>query len=196
MDRLQFSELLRLSMGVESQDRRASMDDRVLWRLGDVVRGELIYQYIKGTDSSGEFVRGIILDVQNDSDRNRRYVDIGGSVLNMPNNSGFVSMSLTQGDSEPFTITSAGQLGIASGLECEDIGISGWQEGSRIYFENLGPEIEKVLVIGIPSIASLDNNEEIPVPFGVQDMWFDKTKAKLMPQMPEDRIDDTRQQTI
>jgi len=173
-------------MGVESQDRRASMDDRVLWRLGDVVRGKLIFDYAQATQTKGEFVRGIVIDVENDAVRNRRFVDISASILNMPNNYGFASISLVQDDNNPITITSVGQIGIAEGLECSDIGISGWQEGGRIYFENLGPEIEQMLVIGIPSIASLTNEEEIPIPFGLEDLWFDKTKQKLLPMQPED----------
>jgi hypothetical protein len=197
MTRIQFAELLRLSMGVESQDRRASMDDRVLWRLGDIVRGELILNYTRATQSKGEFIRGIVLPIENDSVRNRKFVTIGGAILNLPDNDGFVSIGLTQGDETPFTITSAGQIGIASGLECENIGITAWEEGSRIYFNNLGFEVENVLVIGIPSIASLDNDEDVPVPFGMESKWLDGTKAKLFPQQPEDKSgSDTRQQTV
>jgi len=186
MNRVEFSELLRLSMGVESQDRRASMDDRVLWRLGDVVRGKLIFDYAQSTQTKGEFVRGIVIDVENDAIRNRRFVDISASILNMPNNYGFASISLVQDDNNPITITSVGQIGIAEGLECSDIGITGWQEGGRIYFENLNPETEQMLVIGIPSIASLTNEEEIPIPYSLEDVWLDKVKAKLLPMQPED----------
>jgi hypothetical protein len=187
MTKLEFAELLRLSMGVDAQDKRASFDDRVIWRLGDVVRGELIDAYAKDSESKGEFVRGLVIDVQNDSVRNRRYVEITGNVLNLPNNGGFVSMSLTQGDETPFTISNAGQVGIASGLECENVGGPvGWQEGGRVYFKDLDPIVEKVLVIGIPSIAALDDNEAIPVPFGMESIWFDKTKAKYGPVQPED----------
>ncbi len=184
MTKLEFAELLRLSMGVDAQDKRASFDDRVIWRLGDVVRGELIDAYAQDSESKGEFVRGIVIDVQNDSVRNRRYVEITGNVLNLPNNAGFVSMSLTQGDETPFVISNAGQVGIASGLECENVGNTvGWQEGGRVYFKDLDPIVEKVLVIGIPSIAALDDNEAIPVPFGMESIWFDKTKAKFGPAM-------------
>ena len=63
MTRLQFADLLKLSLGIESQDERASFDDRVVWRLGDVVRGELISAYITSSQSKGEFIKGIVLPV-------------------------------------------------------------------------------------------------------------------------------------
>lgn len=193
MNRLEFADLVKLSLGIENQDARAAYDDRVIWRLGDVVRGELIYSYIKETDSKGEFVRGVVLDVLNDTTRGRKYVSIGGKILNMQNNEGFVSISLVHGDTEPFTITNAGQIGIYQNLESSDIGITAWQEGERIYLNNLGFEVEQLLVIGIPTIASLDDNENIPLPFGVESMWFDKVKAKIANQLPQDNTNDSRQ---
>ena len=195
MTRVQFSEILRLSLGVESQDFRASMDDRVLWRLGDMVRGELIFQYIGTTSSISEFSQGIVFPVKHDTVRNRNYIDVGGKVLSLPDNKAIVSVGLTQGDEEPFTLTEAGQLGIASGLECADIGTSYWEQGARIYFNNLGNEILEVLVIAIPSIDALSDDDDVPIPSGMESQWIDKTKAKLFPQQPEDKSVDTRQAT-
>ena len=125
MTRLQFADLLKLSLGIESQDERASFDDRVVWRLGDVVRGELISAYITSSQSKGEFIKGIVLPVSNDTARDRKYVTIGGAVLNLRNNEGFVSVSLSRGDTTPFTITNAGQQGIYQGLEAAEIGENG-----------------------------------------------------------------------
>lgn len=193
MTRLQFADLLKLSLGIESQDERASFDDRVVWRLGDVVRGELISAYITSSQSKGEFIKGIVLPVSNDTARDRKYVTIGGAVLNLRNNEGFVSVSLSRGDTTPFTITNAGQQGIYQGLEAAEIGATAWQEGERLYFNNLGVEVDNVLVIGIPTIASLTDDENIPLPYGLESVWFDKVKEKLAGQLPEDKTDDNRQ---
>lgn len=193
MTKQEFSDLLLLSIGIQNQDKRASYDDRVIWRLGDVVRGELIYAYQKDSQSKGEFTRGIVLPVENDSTRDRKYTKIGGNVLNMKDNSGFVSVSLVRGDTNPFAITSAGQTGIYQGLEAAEIGVTAWQEGERIYFNNLGFEVEEVLVIGIPTIAVLGDDENIPIPYGLESVWFDKVKEKLAGQVPEDKENDGRQ---
>lgn len=197
MNRIRFSELMRLSMGIESQDRRAMVDDRVLWSLGDMVRGKMIDDYIKVSQSKGEFIKHIIVDVQKDTVRDKKYVDVGGVLLNLRDNQGFVSISKIQGDDTPFTIVNAGTLGLTYNLECSEIGTVTWQEGERWYFNELPPEVEQVMLIGIPTIASLSDSENIPVPYGKEDEWFDKTKAKLFPAQPEDKSgSDTRQQTV
>ncbi len=193
MTRQEFADLTKLTMGIQNQDARASFDDRVIWRVGDIVRGKLILDYINITQSKGEFVKGTVVPVENDTIRNRKYIIIGGVVLNMPDNAGFVSISQTQGDDTPITITNAGQIGIYANLEASEIGTTAWQEGGRIYFEQLSPLVNNILVIGIPTMAALEDNEQVPIPFGVEDEWMRQTKLHLTGQLPEDKQNDNRQ---
>ena len=40
---------------------------------------------------------------------------------------------------------------------------------------------------------SLTDDENIPLPYGLESVWFDKVKEKLAGQLPEDKTDDNRQ---
>jgi len=191
MTRKNYADLVKLRVGFTSVDNR--WDDRIVWQIGDRVRGKLIYIYQKNSQSKGEFVKEMYFDVQTDSITQRKYIETSGQVLNMPDNSGVVSLSLTKGDYSPFTITNVGQIGIYNNLEASDIGITTWQQGSRWLFNNLGYEVKKVMVIGIPSIASLDDNENIPIPYGTEDDFVEQTAQRIINPVPQDRTDDTRE---
>jgi hypothetical protein len=197
MNRGQLYSTIINELGFDSQDRRAH--PLQVFMTADTVRGGLIPPYIQahGDDALSLFCLEKVLPVQFDSTRDRYYIQLPFQILGMDDNKGIVQVSLPQEDEGSFVGVKNGMLSVYSQLEAG--GASGrtmyWISGSRIYFNNLTVGAENILVKAIPSIYSIEDNEEVPQPLEFNRMVIDGVKQALNPQaqIPQDKTNDGRQ---
>lgn len=195
MTKNELGEGVRLVMGYTNQNAR--VDEQVVWWAADRVRRKFTNDYLRinGDMFRGEFCKAVAVPVKFDKVRNRKYIDAAG-FLNMPNNGAIASVGLTQSDEAPFILTSVGQIGIYQGLESSDIGTTYWQEGGRYYFDSLGNEVAQVLVIGMPTLESLQENDHIPMPSIIEADIVNAVAQMLgagIKEVPQSFEDNTRQ---
>lgn len=190
MTKKNLADLVKLRLGILGADTR--LDERTVWQLADRVRRKLILDYsLKlGNDSRGEFIKPMVQAVKMDSITGLKYVQY--DIVNLPDGKGIVSVGKKQDLENLFIQQAVGQVGVYSGLEAAEVGTTYWQEGSRLYFNNLGSEVDEVLVRGIPSIVSLKDDEEIPMPASIEDDTIEEVVKKIMNQVPTDKSSDQR----
>lgn len=193
----QLSEIISTLLGYNDADKKSNQQD--VWFVCDSVRGTLINEYIEkyGKTALGQFVYPLIYDVQYDSVRARKYIDLGTQILGGDYNSGIASVSLPQEEDDCFVMTSAGLTSVYSGLEA---GLATgkkkcWIEGTRMYFLNLEPQQTKILVKGVPSLfALLSYDDNIPQPLEFNQLLIDAAMQRFMIQKetPQDGNNDRK----
>lgn len=190
MTRKQLSDLCKLRLNILGADTR--IDERVLWRLADSVRKKLLTAYVVqfGSESRGHWTKTVIGDVELDTATDLRYTEI--DFIDTPDGSEIVSVSKTHEIHNPFIPQSVGQSAVYSGLEAADVITTWWHEAGRIYFNGLGFEVTQVAVRCSPSISSLTDDEDIPMPTAIEDDMIEGVAAKIMSQPPVDKVADTR----
>jgi len=190
MTRKNLSDLIKLRLGVLGADTR--IDERTIWWLADMVRRKLLAQYVDkfGSSSRGHWTKTVIGDIKFDSTTGLKYTEI--DFIDTPDGSEIVSVSKTQEIHNPFIQQEVGQSAVYSGLEASDIMTTWWHEADRIYFNGLGFEVTQVAVRCSPSISSLTDDEDIPIPTAIEDDMIEGVAAKIMNQQPVDKVPDTR----
>lgn len=190
MTRKNLSDLIKLRLGIVGADTR--LDERTIWWLGDMMRRKLLAEYVVkfGSESRGHWMKTITSDVKTDPITTLRYCV--ADFIETPDGQELVSVSKLQDLLNPFIQQEVGQAAVYNGLEAEQIGTSYWHETDRIYFNNLGSEVEKVAIICCPSIASLTDEDEIPMPASIENDMIEGVVLKLTNQMPADKIPDTK----
>lgn len=168
MKKKQIADGVRLLMNANGQDTSVQLDERTIFWLADTIRVKLISKYIErfGKESVGAFTKGYVLPVQKDTTRDLKYVKVVDGLISVEGNNGVVSISKTQGTECAFVLVKAGQESIYSNLEAECAGgsVLYWQENNIVYFSKLGFEVEEVLVRAIPSLDSIEFDEQVPIP--------------------------------
>ena len=193
----QLSEIISTMLGYNDADKKAHQQD--VWFVCDNVRGVAIQTYIEkyGKSVLGQFVYPLILPVQTDTIRNRKYIDLGTQVLGGDYNSGIASISLPQEEDDCFVMTSAGLTSVYAGLEA---GLATgkkkcWIEGTKMYFMYLEPQQTQILVKAIPSIfALIDFNAELPQPLEFNGILMEAVKAMFEEEKvtPQDTTNDRK----
>ena len=190
MTRKQLSDLCKLRLGVLGSDTR--LDERTIWWLADMMRRKLLAEYVVkfGSDSRGHWMKTITSDIKTDSITTLKYCV--ADFIETPDGQELVSVSKLQDFLNPFIQQEVGQAAVYNGLEASEIGTTYWHETDRIYFNNLGGEVEKVAIICCPSIASLEDYDEIPMPASIENDVIEGVVAKIMNQVPTDKTADQR----
>jgi len=199
MTRQQLYDVILLELGMDTQDRR--YDGRVVFQAVDSIRSAAIpdYVHIYGESALELFCVPVILPVQTDTVRNRKYIQLAFQLLGMKDRSGLIQVALAQDEEVVFIPVQLGMLSVYSGLEAG--GAAGnylyWLEGQRIYFKNLPAGISNILIKAIPNIYDLINDDDqVPMPTEFVAMIIQGVKERIAPQgvVPaEDKNNDERQ---
>ena|ERR1017187_5179679 len=148
-----FAEIIGTLLGYSQTDKRSHPYD--VWLVGDALRSAKIKDYVDlhGDSVLGQFCLPIIFDVNFDEGRNRNYIDLKTQIIGLSNNKGIIQVTLPQEEDDDFIIREAGMNAVYGNL------IEGawpakkcWLEGLRIYFYQLDPQQQKIMVKAIPSL--------------------------------------------
>lgn len=157
--------------------------------VGDQIRGQLIAEYVKqhGNTVIPQFCLPLLLPIQYDAIRNRKYVDLGTQVLGMSDNMGIVQIGLPQEEETAFVLTQAGMTAVSSGME---VGLAlgrykCWIEGTKIYFFFADPVWENILVKGVPSLFAnnpdgtplIGEDDQLPQPLDFSNYLIQNAQA-------------------
>jgi len=142
-------------------------DPRNIGVIVDIARNTLIdtefRQYGKISEVFTQAFKNV--DVQTDTDRDEKFSDLPSIIAALKKDQGLRQVSPMKDQINVFGIGESGDRAMFHGTEGE---LSqrpiAMLEGQRIYYEGIGPNIKKVLIKMIPSIADIGLDESIPVP--------------------------------
>lgn len=196
MNRKQLTEIVATLLGYNSQDLKPHFND--IFFTADQLRGQLISDYVttKGSTVLPQFCKAQVFPVKFDSVRGLNYIDLKSQILGLQNNMGIVQVSLKQSTTNAFIISNVGLNAVTSNLEVGNLAGKQkcWIEGTRIYFYYLDVWQTEIMVVGIPSLfAILDENEELPQPLEFNNMLIEATRASFNQQLivPQDKVSDS-----
>lgn len=154
--------------------------------LASAINYATIAQYRVNKNETGEndFPESFIstypkVPIKTDSDRDLNYLELPTGILTIPKNYGLQSVSPMKGKNV-FVQISFNEIPDVNYYvnSYKDITLY-WLEGQRVYFQNLPAITDKVLVRLIQSIKDIEEDEELPVPSGLEidilrimDEWF------------------------
>lgn len=201
----QLAEITQTLLGYQSADKPTNSQD--VWFAADQLRGKLIDEFVaqKGHTIIPQFCKPLLLPIQNDAVRNRKYVDFGTQLLGLADNQGVFQVGLPQDEEAAFIISQAGITPVTSNLEVGlGMGIPKcWIEGTRIYLMFTNPAWTHLLVKGVPSLFATNPDgtpligwdEQIPQPYEFNQYLLDNAKASFMVQKATMQ-DKTSDQTV
>lgn len=159
-------------------------------------REEAQFGWLSGPVVDNDFLGTYYLDVLYDDQRGLRYAELPVKIVSLPSNDGLNLVAPMQG-STPF---------IKLRSQFEDAGSEGmfinqtryWYErvgmSDRIYFKNISNVVAQVMTRLVVSIEDLGDDDQVPVPSGVEvqilDLviaWFTKQR-----QMPADMLNNNK----
>lgn len=187
---LQLSEIVSTLLGYNSTERPT--DDRDVFFVADQIRGTLIEQYIakEGSTVIPQFCYPMLLPIQYDTVRARKYIDLGTQVIGLQNNAGIVQIGLPQEEETSFVMTQAGMTSVTSSMEVGKAlnRYKCWIEGTRIYFFYLDAAFENILVKAIPSLFAkkpdgtklIDWDDQLPQPFSFNNYLMENARSAFM----------------
>lgn len=211
MTRAQFSEIIQTLLGYQSVDKPTNSQD--VFFVGDQIRGQLIGEYINGSQRSKanghtvipQFCLPLLLPIQLDTVRNRKYVDLGTQVLGLPYNQGIFQVGLPQDEEAAFIVTQSGLTPVTSNLEVGlGMGIPKcWIEGTRIYLMYADPAWTDLLVKAVPSLFAtkpdgtdlIGEDDQLPQPYEFSRFLMEHAQAAFLMQKATMQ-DKTNDQTV
>jgi hypothetical protein len=163
--------------------------------VADQIRGARVADYINlhGDSVMGQFTLPIIFKVCYCPIRNRKYVDLKTQIVGLEKNKGIIQVTLPQEEDADFIVRTAGMTSVYADLipglwpskKC-------WLEGTRLWFYQLDPLQEEILVKAIPSLfywvhdspdGELYYDDEMPQPYDFNAFliegaraWFEEQK--------------------
>lgn len=188
----QLAEIVQTLLGYNSVDKPTNSQD--VFFVADQIRGKLINDFVKANGHTviPQFCLPILLPIQLDTARNRRYVDFGTQLLGLENNQGLFQIGLPQDEEAAFIITQAGVTPVSSNLEVGlGMGINKcWVEGTKVYLFQYNPAWQNLLVKGVPSLFATKPNgepligwdEQIPQPYEFNQYLIENAQASFMVQ--------------
>jgi hypothetical protein len=210
MTRNQLTEIVQTMLGYSTVDKPTNSQD--VFFVADQIRGQLIGEYINGSARSKanghtvipQFCLPLLLPIQTDTARNRKYVDLGTQVLGLPYNQGVFQVGLPQDEDAAFILSQAGMSPVTSNLEVGlGMGIPKcWIEGTRIYLMYSDAAWTNLLVKAVPSLFAtkpdgtdlIGEDEQIPQPYEFSRFLMEHAQAAFMVQkatMQDKVIDQT-----
>lgn len=144
----------------------------IIYAMAEVARNQIIdiaYKEMRkdGVNSlPGEFYKAYKnIEIKDDSDTDRKYVDLPARIITLPRNKGLLSVSPMKEVSNTFNIMDAGSDAIFAGLDVDsflepEVHI----EGERLYVRNAPDGVTTLFVRMIPAIDDFKSDEIIPIP--------------------------------
>ena len=168
----------------------------IIWKTADIVVGRLIEAAMfKTSDSNGYEIDGDFIsvfknvDVEDDSDTDEKYSVLPAPLISLKNNRGLHRVSEMKNVDNAFSLVPNGSHDIFSILDVHYLNkkTEVYLQGDRIYYRNLRPTVNKVLIKMVAGISALDNDAPIPIPSIMEDEFVQRvsdilTEQKITPQ--------------
>lgn len=172
----------------------------MIWKTADIVIGKFIEQAMfKTSDSNGyeidgDFISTFTAPVLNDEARDEKYSVLPAQVISLKNNRGLHRVSETKDKEHAFSQVGNGSHDIFSILDVHYLNTKTefYQEGSKIYYRNIGLTVENVLIKMVAGTSGLDPDEDIPIPAIMEDDFIDRVLEILTGERisPQDKNND------
>lgn len=195
MSREQLAEIVGTLLGYNDSDIRVHQQD--VFMVADAFRSTAIPQFLKaqGEVIPWAFSTTLFFDVQTDSQRDLKYIDLGTQFLGLQDGTGIPNIGLPKEINDSFVMIKAGMLSVYAGLE-SGLALGKqicFREANRIYFPNLPSGRDTIALTGVPSLfAILGETDQIPQPAEFNNILIEGTRNMFQEQkyMVEDKIDD------
>ena len=186
----ELSELVRDLMSGGDPARGAKFHDTIIWKLADTVLGGMIQESMwknpqtNAYEINGSFLRSFEVDVLEDTVRNEKYSVLPHQVISLKENRGLHRVSELGNNENAFAQVPNGGHDTFNTLESHYLNRKPefYQEGSRIYYRNIGTAIAKARTTMVPAIAGLDADSPIAIPAEMEDMFIQRIIERLSPQ--------------
>lgn len=195
MNKNELADGVILSLGYNSQDKK--LDRRLVWFWADRLIPALVEKISKemgmGTeDTMTDFVTTKEAKVFYSERRQQYYTDIPTPTIEMPGYSKIRQIGDIQDEETAFVPVQNGQQAIIKHLEVGGLGgrIGYRIEGNRVFFVNMPNGVyETVLMKYVPTVAGLDDDEDVRLPATAEYQLINMIVAQLQEQKmtPEDK---------
>lgn len=179
----------------------------IIWKLADIVIGGLIEESMfKSSDSNGYEINGDFITpfknvpVVTDPDTLEQYSVLPAPLISLKNNRGLHRVSEMQNTEDAFTQVPNGSHDVFSILDVHYLieKTECYLQSNRIYYRNLRPTVDVVLIKMVAGVSALDNDAPIQIPSIVEDKFLqrildllDEPKSAI-----QDKYNDNNQNTI
>lgn len=184
MIKKEIAEGVRLIAGNTNTD--AKLDKQLVYWAADLVRGNAIIKAFAVDQSLiGDFFEVYDKDLVRKGDN--VYVNLAGSVVNLPNNGGIISVN-------DYTSVRPNHYTMYKGLESIELHNTTYRIiNDRIYLTNAPDDLKTVQIMYIPTIRSLQEWDNVPMPMMLAQeiivLTYETLREKNL--APEDRQIDT-----
>jgi len=173
----------------------------IIYAMAEVARNQIIdiaYKEMRkdGENSlPGEFYKAYKnIEVKEDCDTDRKYVDLPSRIITLPHNKGLLSVSPMKEVSNTFNIMDAGSDSIFLGLDADSFYYPEvYIEDERLYLRNLPVGVSSLFIRMIPAIDDFKSDDIIPIP-AVLEAEYITMISKLLDEekeTPQDHYNDS-----
>ena len=188
---------------IERVEGRTSLDNTVIYfyvakYIAAAINEVLTGQYWIGKKSdypgmSGSFNATFSkVVVENDADRELRYINLPAQMINLPNDNGISYIGPQSGEMNAFIPIPQKTIMMAGETLKHSVRTFYLLEGTRAYFYNLAVGAKYVLVKMVATIDELDDAKPLPIPAGMETTVMDRCAQWFLGEreVPEDLVND------
>ncbi len=167
----------------------------IIWKTADIVIGKFVESAMfKNDDSNSYEINGDFLTtkkafVKYDESRDEKYSILPSPVISLKKNRGLHRVSELKNKENAFTQVGNGSHDTFCILDAHYLNTKTefYQEGNKLYYRNIGLNVEEVLIKMVAGISNLDPDEPIPIPGIMEDDFVSRimeilTEARVFPQ--------------
>jgi len=173
----------------------------IIYAMAEVARNQIIdiaYKEMRkdGVNSlPGEFYKAYKnVEVKEDCDTDRKYVDLPSRIITLPHNKGLLSVSPMKEVSNTFNIMDAGSDAIFAGLDADSFAEPEvYIEDERLYVRDIPVGVSGLFIRMIPAIDDFKSDDIIPIP-AVLEAEYITMISKLLDEekeTPQDHYNDS-----
>jgi len=198
----ELSELIRDLKSGGDPAMEGKFHPTIIWKCADIVLGGLIESSMfKSADSNGYEINGDYITpfknvaVNTDNDTLEKYSELPAPLISLKNNRGLHRVSEMENTEDAFTQVANGSHDVFSILDVHYLNekTEYYLQGKRIYYRNIRPTVDKVLIKMVAGISALDLDAPIPIPSIVEDQFvqriidmLDEQKSTTQDKMNDD----------
>lgn len=190
-----FADLIIRNLGGGDQDFQ--IDTRDVLATAELVLGSMLAQLVDGNKTIPDgYYSTQVCKIQKDDVRALKYIEPSPGFVSLPMDAGVKSVGAIQEEQSAYTILKSGMLSSIKNLEVSNIPnrVFVWIETGRIYFTNLPPSVDEVLVRMIPYMSELDEDDDVfsMDSIGLQVADAVTQRLSYRAQKPEDKTNDNK----
>lgn len=185
-----FAELVLEILGRNTQDYK--IDSRVVVHTAQIVVSSIIMERKRNNEPipSGMY-HGKVFDVKYDKQRDRRYIEPKPLWMHFDDAIAYIGY---MDEKESFVLMEGGEFANYQRLEAGMLGgrVGAKPEGNRIYLYYAPDMLKETLMIYVPQLIDMDDDDEMFSDSNMDDYVLERTINMLMikKQTPEDKITD------